>query len=143
MQTTYTQSKDKTELADLGTRLMALSLDVLLLLTLIGIADFFTFSSDDEAFLFKPERLLHLVLGWLYFAGAETCRCQGTLGKYLMNLRVTDSKGDRIDFRAATLRFLVKPVSAVLIVLRFLVGSDYSSRRPFHDKLADTQVIVQ
>ncbi|WP_266202612.1 RDD family protein [Pontibacter kalidii] len=143
MQTTYTQSKEKTELADLSARLLAFALDVLLLLTLIGITDFFTFSSNDEALFLKPERLLHLVLAWLYFAGTETCRCQGTLGKYLMNLRVTGPKGERISFRAATLRFLLRPVAAVLVILRFLVGSDDRVRRAFHDRVAGTQVIAQ
>ncbi|MCX2740016.1 RDD family protein [Pontibacter anaerobius] len=143
MHTTYTQSKDKIELADLGARLLAFSLDVLLLLTLIGIADYFTFSSNDDAFFMKPERLLHLLLGWLYFAGTETCPCQGTLGKYLMNLRVIGPKGGRIGFKAASVRFFARPVSAVLIALRFLVGSDYSNRRTFHDRLAGTQVVAQ
>jgi uncharacterized RDD family membrane protein YckC len=143
MQTTYTQTKDKrkTELADLGTRLLAFSLDILLLLTLIGIADYFTFSSDDQAFLLKPERLLHLMLGWLYFAGTETCRSKGTLGKYLMHLRVTDSKGNRLSFRAATLRFFTRPVSVLFIILRILVSPNYSTRRPFHDRVAASQVV--
>lgn len=143
MQTTYTQTEEKTQLADLSARLLAFLLDVLLLLTLIGITDYFTFSSDDEAFFLKPERLLHLVLAWLYFAGSEVCPCQGTLGKYLLHLRVTGPKGKRISFRAATLRFMLRPVSVLVIVFRFLVGSDYSARLTFHDKLADTQVIVQ
>ncbi|WP_276499273.1 RDD family protein [Pontibacter litorisediminis] len=143
MQTTYTQSKDKAELADLSTRVLAFSLDVLLLLTLISIADYFTFSSNEAAFFLKPERLLHLLLGWLYFAGTETCPCQGTLGKYLMNLRVTGPKGERISFRAATLRFMLRPVSVALIFFRFLVGTNFSSRLTFHDKLAGTQVITQ
>ncbi|OKL39837.1 RDD family protein [Pontibacter flavimaris] len=143
MQNTYTQSKEKTELADLSARLLAFALDVLLLLTLIGLTDYFTFSSNDQALFLKPERLLHLLLGWLYFAGTETCPCQGTLGKYLMNLRVTGPTGERISFRAATLRFMLRPAAAVLAVLRFLVGLDDGGRRAFHDRVAGTQVIAR
>ncbi|MDX5436912.1 MAG: RDD family protein, partial [Pontibacter sp.] len=122
-------------------RVLAFSLDVLLLLTLIGIADYFTFSSNEAAFFLKPERLLHLLLGWLYFAGTETCYCQGTLGKYLMHLRVTNNRGERISFWAATVRFLARPVSAVLLLFRFLLGSDTNPRRTFHDRLTFSQVV--
>jgi len=142
MHSTYTRGKDKAELADMGSRLMAFALDVLLLLTLIGVTDYFTFSSNDAALLLKPERLLHLLLAWLYFAGTETCPCQGTLGKYLLNLRVTDARGERISFRAATLRFLLRPVTVVLVMFRFLMGTGYISRRTFHDRVAGTQVVA-
>ncbi|ARS36212.1 RDD family protein [Pontibacter actiniarum] len=141
MQTTYTQSKNKAALADLGTRLMAFSLDVLLLLTLVAVTDFYTFSSNEQALLLKPERLLHLLLAWLYFAGTETCACQGTLGKHLMNLRVTDAAGDRLTIKAATIRFFARPVSALMLLFRFLTDSAYDSRRTFHDRLADSQVV--
>ncbi|AKD01988.1 RDD family protein [Pontibacter korlensis] len=141
MQTTYTQSRNKTELAELGTRLVAFLLDVLLLLTLIGVADFFTFSSDDSALLIKPERLLHLLLGLLYFAGTETCACQATLGKYLMHLRVTDHKGDRLTFKAAALRFFARPVSVVLFIFRVLVNMHNSTRRTFHDRITGSRVV--
>ena len=143
MQTIYTQSKYRSGLASLSTRLLAFGLDVLLLLTLVGIVDYFTFSSNEEAFLLKPERLLYVLLAWLYFAGTETCPCQGTLGKYLLNLRVVTPNGERIRFRAATLRFLLRPISALIIIFQFITSYGHSSRRTFHDKLAGTRVITE
>lgn len=139
----YAQSKHDTHLTDLSTRLLAFSLDVLLLLTLIGIADYFTFSSNDQALFLKPERLLHLVLAWLYFAGTEVCPCQGTLGKYLMQVRVTNLNGKRISFKAATIRFLARPVTALILVFRFLVGTYQTSGQIFHDRLSGTLVVEQ
>ncbi|TPE43500.1 RDD family protein [Pontibacter mangrovi] len=141
MQTTYTHRKSKTELATWSARAAAFLLDALLLLTLVGIADFFTFSSNDAVLLLKPERLLHLMLGWLYFAGTETCPCQGTVGKYLMNLRVTDDHGERISFRAATLRFFLRPASLVIIFFRILLGTFHNTSRTFHDKVAASRVV--
>ncbi|RDV14661.1 RDD family protein [Pontibacter diazotrophicus] len=143
MQFTYTQQDKKTESASLWTRLAAFSLDVLLILTLIGIADFMTFSSNDEAFLLKPERLLHLLLGWLYFAGTETCPCQATLGKYLLHLRVTTTTNERINFKAATLRYFLKPITPVLLLKQYLTASPSTIRRTFHDRLAHTQVVAR
>lgn len=143
MRAFYTPSESKEELAGLETRLVAFSLDVLLLLTLVGLADFLTFSSDDAAILLKPERLLHLLLGWLYFAGTETCSCQGTLGKYLMHLRVTSVSGGRISFRAASIRYFAKPLTLIAMLLRFLTDTGHIPRSTFHDRLAKTKVVLR
>ncbi|WP_439880002.1 RDD family protein [Pontibacter sp. MBLB2868] len=141
MQALYTQTDKNIELADLSTRIIAFTLDVLLLLTLIGITDYLTFSSNDQAYFFKPERFLHFLLGWIYFAGMETCACQATLGKYLVGLKVTSDDGKRISFKNATIRYFAKPVSLVLILVRFAFGMHHISRKTFHDRLANSQVI--
>ncbi|GAB3820474.1 RDD family protein [Pontibacter rugosus] len=141
MQATYTQTNTKSELANPGPRLIAFSLDVLLLITLVGLADYFTFSTDEKALLLKPERLLHLLLSWLYFAGAETCSCQGTIGKFLLNLRVTATSGQRLSFKAASIRFFAKPATAFITMVRFLVGAPNDTRRTLHDRLANAQVV--
>lgn len=143
MQFTYTHQDKKAEFASLGTRLAAFALDVLLILALIGVADFLTFSSNDEAILLKPERLLHLLLGWLYFAGTETCSCQATLGKYLLSLRVTTTTNERITFKAATIRYFTKPLTLFVLLKQFISSSPSSIRRTFHDRLAHTQVVLR
>lgn len=143
MQAFYTSSDSKEELASFGTRLVAFSLDVLLVLTLVGIADFLTFSSDEEALLLKPERLLHLLLGWLYFAGAESCSCQATLGKYLLHLRVTSATEGRISFKAASIRYFSKPLTLIVMLMRFLTDTSYSPRTTLHDRLAKTKVVLR
>lgn len=140
MQLSASTSKQNTGLASLGTRLVAFALDALLLLTLVGVVDYYTFSSDESALLLKPERLLHLLLAWLYFAGTETCACQGTLGKHLLHLRVSDTSGNRLTFRASSIRFFTKPVTVLLTLLRFLVAAPLDFRRPFHDRVAGSQV---
>ncbi|MDX5482550.1 MAG: RDD family protein [Hymenobacteraceae bacterium] len=141
MQAVYTKPGNKAELADLGTRLVAFTVDVVLLLTLIGIADMLTFSSDDQAFFLKPERFLHFLLGWLYFAGTETCPCQGTLGKHLLGLKVTSTTGERISFKSATIRYFTRPVTVVLLLLCYITGSRVDTYRTFHDRLTNSQVI--
>lgn len=143
MQAFYTTLESKEELASFGTRLVAFSLDLLLVLTLVGVADFLTFSSDDEAMLLKPERLLHLLLGWLYFAGTETCPCQATLGKYLMHLQVTSAAGGRISFKAASVRYFAKPLTLIVMMMRFLTDTTYNPRSAFHDRLAKTKVVLR
>ncbi|MCC9138584.1 RDD family protein [Pontibacter silvestris] len=143
MQTTYTQSNKNIALADLSTRVLAFMLDMFILLTLIGIADYLTFSSDDEALLIKPERWLHFLLSWLYFAGTEVCPCQATLGKYLLGLKVTGTSGFRLSLRQASVRFFAKPFTLFVILIRFLNGLPYFTRSLFHDRLANSQVVAK
>ncbi|MBC5993450.1 RDD family protein [Pontibacter cellulosilyticus] len=143
MQAIYTQTDKKVELADLSKRIIAFTLDLLLLLSLIGLIDYLTYSSDEQAYLFKPERILDFSLGWLYFAGMEICACQATLGKYLLGLRVTSTTGNRTSFKSATIRYFAKPISVVLVILRFIFGIFPISRRTFHDKLANTMVVTR
>ncbi|MHA6249083.1 RDD family protein [Pontibacter sp. CAU 1760] len=143
MQVLYTSSDSKNTLASWGIRGVAFALDLALLLTLVGVVDYFTFSSDEEALLLKPERLLHLVLGWLYFVGAETSFVQATFGKHLLRLQVTSSAGGRISLKQATVRYFTKPLTLVVIVLRYLTGIVPASRHTFHDRLAQAQVVLR
>ncbi|GAB3193740.1 putative RDD family membrane protein YckC [Pontibacter aydingkolensis] len=142
MQAIYTQTDKKVELADLSKRVVAFTVDVLLLLSLIGLIDYLTYSSDEQAYLLKPERILDFSLGWLYFAGMEICACQATIGKYLLGLKVTTTTDNRISFKNATIRYFAKPISVVMVMMRFIVESKPVSRRTFHDKLADSVVVT-
>lgn len=142
MQASYSHSESKTALASLGTRFAAFALDALLILTLIGVADFLTFSSDDAALLLKPERVLHLLLGWLYFAGSETCSAQATLGKYLLQIRVATTDNQRISFKAASFRYFAKLLTP-LVLIKQLVTEPYLTRRTFHDKITHSQVVLR
>ncbi|MEJ8801444.1 RDD family protein [Pontibacter sp. H249] len=143
MQAIYTQTDKKIELADFSKRVIAFTIDFLLLLTLVGIIDYVTYSSDEQAYLLKPERILDLSLGWLYFAGMEVCACQATLGKYLLGLRVTTSAGERISFKSATIRYFLKPFSVLIIITRYLLGTHEVTKQTLHDKLTNSLVIAR
>ncbi len=141
MQAVYTTSKDKVILADLGVRLVALAIDALLLLTIIRLVDYYTISSNENAFLLKPESFLYLMWGWLYFAGSESCAVQATLGKKLMGLRVKHINGNCLSFKNASIRYFAKPFTAVIIIFRFITGSYQTDKSIFHDRLAESQVV--
>ncbi len=140
MQAVFTKTNNKVEYADLGKRFIATSLDLLLLLIIIGTIDYLTFSSNENAFFFKPERVLAFILGWLYFAGMETCACKATLGKYLIGLKVSTPSGDRLSFKAATIRYFTKPVSLVYLMLCYIFSKSPDANTPLHDKLAQSVV---
>lgn len=65
----------------------------------------------------------------------------GTLGKYIMGLRVMRRDGRRISGRQATLRTLAYALSALPIYLGFLNILLDDRRRGWHDILAGTVVV--
>ncbi|MFT2008462.1 RDD family protein [Pontibacter sp. 13R65] len=142
MQLVYNNSSHKPRTADAGSRVVALLIDCLLLFTIIGLADYYTISSDESALFFKPERLLHVLLGWLYFAGAESAPWQATLGKYLLGLKVTSTTGDRISFKCASIRYFTRPFTIVAWAIRLLITAPAYLSKYLHDKLTSTKVVA-
>lgn len=141
MQLSYQKATPKEHVADLGPRVLAFCMDLLLLMLIISIIEYFTVSSDEKAWLFKGERLLHLLMGWLYFAGTESSSWQASVGKHVLRLKVVSLDGQRITFRCAALRFVLKPVSIFVLLIRAISGSHTPYTPLFHDKIARTQVL--
>ncbi len=81
------------------------------------------------------------VMKFFYGVFAESSKAQGTLGKKLLNIKVTDMWGNRIDLMTAFGRNAAK----VLSVLPFFFGYLYSflnkKQQCFHDMAANTLVI--
>lgn len=141
MQVSYHKTDTEEHVAGLGTRALASFLDLMLLLTIIGLIEYHTISSNEEAFLFKVERILHLLLGWLYFAGAESSSWRATVGKHLLKLRVSSTSGKRISFRCASLRYLLKPISVFVLLMQAISHATSTAyTRLFHDRVCNTKV---
>ncbi|SIT93843.1 RDD family protein [Pontibacter indicus] len=142
MQLSYQKAKPFLLEAQVDSRVLAFCLDALLLLSIIGLIEYFTISSNEAALVFKSERLLHILMGWLYFAGTESAACQGSIGKHLLGLRVVGEAGERISFRRASLRYLLKPVSIFVLLMQALTGTRVPSySRFFHDRICKTRVL--
>ena len=143
MQLSYQKAKPHILEAQLGTRVLAFCLDTLFLISVIGLIEYFTISSNEEALLFKSERLLHILMGWLYFAGTESASWQGSIGKHMLGLRVVGKSGERISFRCASLRYLLKPISMLVLLMQALGGTTaLSYTYPFHDRICKTRVLA-
>ncbi|HYW27165.1 MAG TPA: RDD family protein [Terriglobales bacterium] len=83
------------------------------------------------------------VLAWLYYAGLESSAWQGTIGKRLLRLVVTDLYGRRIHFGRATARFFGKIVSALVLGVGYLMVIFTERRQGLHDLMAGTLVVRQ
>ncbi len=87
--------------------------------------------------------LVLLGLVWLYFATFESSEGQATPGKRLLGLRVARMDLQDLGFWRASLRFVVKLVSALLLGFGFWMALFTRARRTLHDWAAGTQVLRQ
>ena len=77
------------------------------------------------------------ILGvWLYFAILESSPWQGTVGKKVLGLRVTDLNGNRISFGRATGRFFAKVVSNFTFMIGYIMAGFTAKKQALHDMIA-------
>ena len=83
-----------------------------------------------------------LAAGWLYYGLLESSSWQGTVGKKLLGLRVTDINGNRISFGRATGRYFAKILSGVICFIGFFMIAFTERKQGLHDILAGTLVLT-
>ncbi|MDX6382521.1 MAG: hypothetical protein QOK48_94 [Blastocatellia bacterium] len=82
-----------------------------------------------------------ILLGWLYSSLLESSSWQGTVGKKVVGLRVTDLDGNRISFGKATGRYFGKILSGMICLVGFFMAAFTEKRQALHDMLANTLVL--
>jgi uncharacterized RDD family membrane protein YckC len=90
------------------------------------------------------EVLLNLLLSvgtWLYFAIMESSSVQGTLGKKIVGIKVTDLHGDPISFWRATGRNFSKLFSALIFLVGFMMAGFTGKKQALHDMIAGCLVV--
>lgn len=87
--------------------------------------------------------LLTIILSWLYFALMESSARGATLGKMVVGLRVTDLSGGRISFGRATGRYFSKIISAMILMVGYIMAAFTDRKQALHDIIAGTLVVVQ
>lgn len=85
--------------------------------------------------------LLALVVHWLYEALLTSSSWQATVGKRILDLKVTDELGNPISFEKATGRFFAKILSGLLFCFGFLMVAFSARKQGLHDMLAGTLVM--
>ena len=85
-----------------------------------------------------------LVFQALVWSLMETSEYQGSLGKIVLDFRVTTESGHQISFKRALTRNLIKAVMFLppLCVLFLLIGID-RKKRGLHDRIAKTVVVME
>ena len=85
--------------------------------------------------------LVAVLVQWLWFTVAESSSWQGSLGKKMLGLKVTNEQGGRIGFGEANVRYWSKILSAMLFCIGFLMVAFTNRKQGLHDKIARTLVI--
>jgi uncharacterized RDD family membrane protein YckC len=83
-----------------------------------------------------------IVAGWLYSSLLESSSWQGTVGKKLIGLRVTDLNGYPISFGKATGRYFGKILSSMICLVGFIMVAFTEKQQALHDQLAGTLVVT-
>jgi uncharacterized RDD family membrane protein YckC len=113
--------------------------------SLVGIAmypvDPAKFDFDEFAAQVDGIQLVLLAASWLYFALMESSPRGATVGKMAVGLRVVDLQGNRLTFGRATGRFFAKFISAVILMLGYLMVAFDDRKRGLHDMIAATLVV--
>lgn len=85
--------------------------------------------------------LAAIILGWLYYAGMESSTRQATLGKSVLSLRVTDSKGSRLTFGHASGRYFAKIITSMVpLGVGWMLAGFTAKKQALHDMIAGTLV---
>lgn len=85
--------------------------------------------------------LVNWVVQYIYFAGMESSSNQATLGKMVVGIKVTNMEGEPIDFMNATGRFFAKFISAIILLIGYIMAAFTPKKQALHDQLAKTLVV--
>jgi uncharacterized RDD family membrane protein YckC len=124
-------------------RVAAWILDILVLgIVTVPLNLAFGDGAGSDSMAYSPEaQSISTALGWLYFALMESSTKQATLGKMALGIMVTDLEGRRIGFGKATGRYFAKILSALILLIGFLMVAFTARKQGLHDILAGTLVV--
>lgn len=82
-----------------------------------------------------------ILISWLYHASFESSEKQATLGKQAINVKVVDYRGKRITFARASGRYFAKILSALILLIGFIMVGFTEKKQGLHDYIASTYVV--
>jgi uncharacterized RDD family membrane protein YckC len=88
-----------------------------------------------------PYQGFSFLIQWIYFAYMESSQRQATFGKMALGIKVTNMNGERIGFAQATGRHFAKILSALILLIGFIMAAFTEKKQALHDILADTLVV--
>jgi uncharacterized RDD family membrane protein YckC len=87
--------------------------------------------------------LVLIAMNWLYSAILESSARGATLGKMALGLRVTDVAGRRIGFGRASGRFFAKFLSALILMIGYVMAGLTRRKQGLHDMIAGCLVVAK
>jgi uncharacterized RDD family membrane protein YckC len=134
VETTMSESSDSVtyELADVGTRLIAIIIDGVILGVITGILTNFAGGTG-----YGLSFLVGVAYNWYFW----TRQNGQTPGKSLMKIRVIKTDGSPISDTDAILRYIGYYISGFVLALGYLWAIWDENHQGWHDKIANTYVV--
>lgn len=120
-----------------------------LLMAIFGVSMFEGMMAGDPAGMEAASgmgafiQLVTLVIWLAYAAGFIASPLQATPGKLLVKLKVTDNAGQRLGVGRAVGRELAKIISAIILLIGFIMVAFTDRKRGLHDMIASTLVMYR
>jgi uncharacterized RDD family membrane protein YckC len=116
--------------AGIEKRFVAILIDAIFLyfVYFIAFGKVLTTLDNPKAIMYN---LLTIIIGWIYFAGMESSSLQGTYGKRVLGIIVTDTNGNKISFGRATGRYFAKSIClffSLIVVLLIALMTESTGR---------------
>jgi len=89
------------------------------------------------------QELFSGILGLLYFVIMPVTSMQATLGKAVLGLKITDYDGGRISILKSIGRYLGYILSAIILLIGYMMVGWTARKQGLHDKLASTYVVYK
>lgn len=83
-----------------------------------------------------------LMISVLYYAGMHASKWQGTLGKMIVGIKVTDLNGQRISFGRSLGRFFATILSMIFFI-GYIMAAFTNKKQSLHDRIAGTVVVYK
>lgn len=87
-----------------------------------------------------PLQLAMALLGIVYFIVMESSTRQATVGKMAVGIKVGNERGEQISLANALGRYFAKILSAIILLIGFMMAGWDPKKQALHDKLAGTYV---
>lgn len=126
-------------------RSVAFLLDLPFLVLLYYLCDSFcVFLEDAWSLKFSTHIFVYVVFVILYFAALESSPLKATYGKVLMGIQVEKKEtSDRLTFSRALLRFFVKILSILFVLLGIILILFTRHKQALHDIVTGSVVIKE
>ena len=119
-------------------RFVATIIDLIIVSVVSAFIGAFIASGDESG---AVSGMLNLFGDWLYCALMESSKFQGTVGKLVLGLIVTDDQYRPISFGRATWRYFGHIVSTIILGIGFLMAAFTTRKQCLHDIMAGTLVV--
>lgn len=113
----------------------------------VGSSSFYAFltgltgGDGDDLPTALPLWAFRAIVSWPYDALLESSTWQATIGKRLLNIRVTDEHGGRIGFGRATGRHFGKYISSIILGIGYVLAAFTGRKQALHDLMARCLVL--